>query len=153
MSKLVKETENILRQKLVDAVSAAIAAGELPDEETAEFIIEIPSNKANGDYSSNIAMACARCFKKAPRMIAQSIADHIDLRDTLFERVEIAGPGFLNFFLSGSYYSEILKDVFACGKDYGKSDYGQGKRVLVEFVSANPTGPMHIGNARGRCNR
>lgn len=149
MSKLVKETENILRQKLVDAVSAAIAAGELPDEETAEFIIEIPSNKANGDYSSNIAMACARCFKKAPRMIAQSIADHIDLRDTLFERVEIAGPGFLNFFLSGSYYSEILKDVFACGKDYGKSDYGQGKRVLVEFVSANPTGPMHIGNARG----
>lgn len=149
MSKLVKETENILRQKLVDAVSAAIAAGELPDEETAEFIIEIPSNKANGDYSSNIAMACARCFKKAPRMIAQSIADHIDLSDTLFERVEIAGPGFLNFFLSGSYYSEILKDVFACGKDYGKSDYGQGKRVLVEFVSANPTGPMHIGNARG----
>lgn len=149
MSKLVNETENILRQKLVYAVSAAIAAGELPDEETAQFIIEIPSNKANGDYSSNIAMACARCFKKAPRMIAQSIADHIDLSDTLFERVEIAGPGFLNFFLSGSYYSEILKDVFACGKDYGKSDYGQGKKVLVEFVSANPTGPMHIGNARG----
>lgn len=149
MSKLVKETENILRQKLVDAVNAAIAAGELPDAQAAEFIIEIPSNKANGDYSSNIAMACARYFKKAPRMIAQSIADHIDLSDTLFERVEIAGPGFLNFFLSGSYYSEILKDVFACGKDYGKSDYGQGKRVLVEFVSANPTGPMHIGNARG----
>jgi arginyl-tRNA synthetase len=94
-------------------------------------------------------MACAKCFKKAPRMIAQSIADHIDLTDTLFEKVEIAGPGFLNFFLSGKYYSEILKDVFACGKDYGKSNYGEGKRILVEFVSANPTGPMHIGNARG----
>jgi arginyl-tRNA synthetase len=149
MSKLVSETENILRQKLTEAVANAIAAGELPNEEIAQFIVEMPSNKANGDYSSNIAMACAKCFKKAPRMIAQSIADHIDLTDTLFEKVEIAGPGFLNFFLSGKYYSEILKDVFACGKDYGKSNYGEGKRILVEFVSANPTGPMHIGNARG----
>lgn len=149
MSKLVKETENILRKKLNDAVSSAIAAGELPDEKTAPFIIEVPSNKANGDYSSNIAMACAKCFKKAPRVIAQSIADHIDLSDTLFEKTEIAGPGFLNFFLSQAYYSEIVKDVFACGEDYGKSNYGEGKRILVEFVSANPTGPMHIGNARG----
>lgn len=149
MSKLVNETENILRQKLADAVSAAIKAGELPDEEPAQFIIEIPSNKANGDYSSNIAMACAKCFKKAPRMIAQSIVDNIDLSNSLFERVEIAGPGFLNFFLSQTYYSEILKDVFACGENYGKSNYGEGKKILVEFVSANPTGPMHIGNARG----
>lgn len=149
MSKLVKETENILRQKIADAINSAIKAGELPDEKPAQFNIEIPSNKANGDYSSNAAMACAKCFKKAPRMIAQSIANHIDLSDTLFERVEIAGPGFLNFFLSDTYYSEILRDVFACGKDYGRSDYGKGKSIIVEFVSANPTGPMHIGNARG----
>ena len=82
-------------------------------------------------------------------MIAEAIVSCIDLDGTAFERVEIAGPGFMNFFLSQQFYSNVLKDVFSCGKDYGKSDYGQGKRVLVEFVSANPTGPMHIGNARG----
>lgn len=149
MSKIVKETENTLKQLLIDAVNSAISAGELPQEEIPQFIVEIPANKANGDYSSNIAMAGARAFKKAPRMIAQSIIDHIDLSDTLFERAEIAGPGFLNFFLSQTYYNEIIKDVFSCGEDYGKSDFGEGKKVLVEFVSANPTGPMHIGNARG----
>lgn len=149
MSKIVNKTENLLKEKITDAIISAIEAGELPRADIPQFIIEMPSNKANGDYSSNAAMAGAKSFKKAPRMIAQSIADHIDLSGTLFERLEIAGPGFLNFFLSQKYYSEILKDVFARGEDYGKSDYGKGKRVLVEFVSANPTGPMHIGNARG----
>ncbi|MCM1285959.1 MAG: arginine--tRNA ligase [Acetobacter sp.] len=149
MSKLVEKTNNILKNKLISAVEGAINSGDLPQAEIPQFIIEIPSNKANGDYSSNIAMAGARAFKKAPKMIAEAIVKHIDLEDTLFERVEIAGPGFLNFFLSQQYYSEIIKDVFACGENYGKSDYGQGKKILVEFVSANPTGPMHIGNARG----
>lgn len=149
MSKIVEKTNSILREKLMQSVAAAIAAGDLPEAEIPQFNIEIPANKDNGDYSSNIAMASARAFRKAPAMIADAIVKHIDLSDTLFERVEIAGPGFLNFFLSQSYYSEILKDVFACGDDYGRSDYGQGKRVVVEFVSANPTGPMHIGNARG----
>lgn len=149
MSKLVKETENKLKAIITDAITKAINDGELPEAEIPDFIVEIPANKANGDYSSNAAMAGARAFKKAPRMIAESIVNHIDLTDTVFDRVEIAGPGFLNFFLSQKYYSEIIKDVFACGENYGKSDFGQGKRVLVEFVSANPTGPMHIGNARG----
>ena len=149
MSKIVQQTKNMLKEIIEKAIATAISKGELPEAEVPEFIIEIPSNKANGDYSSNVAMAGARCFKKAPRMIAEGISNNIDLSGTLFERVEIAGPGFLNFFLSQQYYSEILKDVIACGDDYGKSDYGQGKRVLVEFVSANPTGPMHIGNARG----
>ncbi|MGN1421449.1 MAG: arginine--tRNA ligase [Eubacterium sp.] len=149
MSKIVKETEKILKDKITQAIEFAIQAGELPQAEIPEFIIERPSNKANGDYSSNAAMAGARAFKKAPRAIAESILSHMDLSDTLFSNAEIAGPGFLNFFLSQNYYSEILKDVIACGDDYGKSNYGQGKKVLVEFVSANPTGPMHIGNARG----
>lgn len=149
MSKIVKETEKTLKEIITNAINCAIEAGELPEAEIPEFIIERPSNKANGDYSSNAAMAGARAFKKAPRAIAESILSHIDLSNTLFSNAEIAGPGFLNFFLSQKYYSEILKNVIACGKDYGKSDYGQGKRVLVEFVSANPTGPMHIGNARG----
>ncbi len=149
MSKIVNKTQEILKNKINEAFELAVKNGELPKAEVPEFIIEVPANKANGDYSSNAAMAGARSFRKAPRMIAESLVKYIDLTDTLFERVEIAGAGFLNFFLSQHFFGEILKDVIACGDDYGKSDYGQGKRVLVEFVSANPTGPMHIGNARG----
>ncbi len=149
MSKLVKVTEDLLKQKILSAIKSAIKNNELPHAEIPEFIIEIPSNKANGDYSTNAAMTGARVFKKAPRIIAQSIVDHLDLSDTFFDRVEIAGAGFLNFFLSQDFYSAVLRDIFACGEDYGKSDFGNGKRIIVEFVSANPTGPMHIGNARG----
>lgn len=149
MSKIVSKTEDTLRNIIENAIKSAIACGDLIEADIPDFIIEKPANKANGDFSSNAAMAGARAFKKAPRMIAEAIVSKIDLADTLFEKVEIAGSGFLNFYLSQRYYAEILKDVFACGDDYGKSDFGQGKRVLVEFVSANPTGPMHIGNARG----
>lgn len=149
MSKIVKKTEIELKNKIEQAVKKAVSNGALPEAEMPQFNIEKPANKDNGDYSTNVAMAGARAFKKAPRMIAEAIASCIDLDGTAFERVEIAGPGFMNFFLSQQFYSNVLKDVFSCGKDYGKSDYGQGKRVLVEFVSANPTGPMHIGNARG----
>lgn len=149
MSLLVKETQKELREKILDALGRAVANGELPAEPLPAFNIEKPANSANGDFSSNIALAGAKAFKKAPRMIAQSIADNIDLEGTLFEKVEIAGPGFLNFYLSQRYYSEIVKDVITRGENYGASDFGKGKKVLVEFVSANPTGPMHIGNARG----
>lgn len=149
MSLLVKETQKELREKILDALGRSVANGELPAEPLPAFNIEKPANSANGDFSSNIALAGAKAFKKAPRMIAQSIADNIDLEGTLFEKVEIAGPGFLNFYLSQRYYSEIVKDVITSGEDYGASDFGKGKKVLVEFVSANPTGPMHIGNARG----
>ena len=149
MSLLVKETQKELREKILDALGRAVANGELPAEPLPAFNIEKPANSANGDFSSNIALAGAKAFKKAPRMIAQSIADNVDLEGTLFEKVEIAGPGFLNFYLSQRYYSEIVKDVITRGEDYGASNFGKGKKVLVEFVSANPTGPMHIGNARG----
>lgn len=149
MSKIVKKTEIELKNIIEQAVKKAVSNGTLPEAEMPQFNIEKPANKDNGDYSTNVAMAGARAFKKAPRMIADAIASCIHLDGTAFERVEIAGPGFMNFFLSQQFYSNVLKDVFSCGKDYGKSDYGQGKRVLVEFVSANPTGPMHIGNARG----
>lgn len=149
MSKIVKKTEIELKNIIEQAVKKAVSNGALPEAEMPQFNIEKPANKDNGDYSTNVAMAGARAFKKAPRMIAEDIVSCIDLDGTAFDRVEIAGPGFMNFFLSQQFYSNVLKDVFSCGKDYGKSDYGQGKRVLVEFVSANPTGPMHIGNARG----
>lgn len=149
MSLIVKETQKELRTRIIDALGRAVANGELPGEPIPDFNIEKPANSANGDFSSNVAMAGARAFKNAPRKIAESIVNNIDLEGTLFEKVEIAGPGFLNFFLSQKYYSEIVKDVINKGEDYGKSNYGEGKKVIVEFVSANPTGPMHIGNARG----
>lgn len=149
MSLLVKETQKELRLRIIEALGRAVANRELPAEPIPDFIIEKPANSANGDFSANVALAGARAFKKAPKAIAESIVNNLDLEGTLFEKVEIAGPGFLNFYLSQQYYTEIIKDIAAKGEDYGKSDYGKGKRVLVEFVSANPTGPMHIGNARG----
>ena len=149
MSLLIQETQKQLKEKIMDALGRAVADGTLPAEPIPGFNIEKPANSANGDFSANAALASAKAFKKSPRDIAQIIVNNLDLTDTLFEKVEIAGPGFLNFFLSQQYYSEIIKDVMAKGENYGKSDYGNGKKVLVEFVSANPTGPMHIGNARG----
>lgn len=149
MSKIVKQTEELLKEKITSAINKAIENGDLPQGDIPQFNIEKPANKANGDYSTNVALAGAKAFKKAPRMIAEAISNCLELDGTVFEKVEIAGPGFMNFYLSQKFYTDVLKDIFACASDYGKSDFGQGKRVLVEFVSANPTGPMHIGNARG----
>ena len=149
MSKIIKQTQALLKSCITDAVNKAIESGALPQSEIPEFIIEQPADRKNGDFSSNIAMAGARAFHQAPRSIAQAICDNISLEGSLIEKYEIAGPGFINFYMADDYYSEILKDVVESGDNYGKSDYGKGKKVLVEFVSANPTGPMHIGNARG----
>lgn len=149
MSKLVKTAEQQLRDSVVNAVSNAISAGDLPDMPLCEFNVEIPADRANGDYSSNAAMASARSFKLAPRKIADTILKNICLDGTFFEKCEVAGPGFLNFYLNDEYYASILKDIRSQGDSYGRSDYGKGKSVMIEFVSANPTGPMHMGNARG----
>lgn len=149
MSKIVKQTENKLYDAIVNAVNTAISNGDLPEAEMPKFIIEKPADKKNGDFSSNIAMAGARAYHQAPRAIAETIVKNFSFDDGYIDRCEIAGPGFINFYLSDKYYSDILKDVVKSGDSYGRSDYGEGKRILVEFVSANPTGPMHIGNARG----
>ena len=149
MSKMVKEVENKLYEAIENAVKSAIENGDLPQADIPKFIIEKPADKKNGDFSSNIAMAGARAFHKAPRMIAEAIVKNFSLDGGYIDRCEIAGPGFINFYLSDKYYSDVLKDIVASGDCYGRSDYGEGKRILVEFVSANPTGPMHIGNARG----
>ena len=127
----------------------AIAAGKLPQADLPEFILEVPGDSAHGDWACNAAMAGARTFHAAPRNIAQAIVDNLDLSATYFEKVEIAGPGFLNFTYRPAFYAQVLQDIHRLGAAYGRSDFGQGKRVLVEYVSANPTGPMHIGNARG----
>lgn len=149
MSKIVMQTQETLKAKILQAIEKATANGDLPEAELPAFIIEKPADKKNGDFSTNIAMAGARAYHKAPRMIAETIIDALDLSDTLIDRAEIAGPGFINFYLSDRYYSGIVLDVIDKGDNYGRSDFGEGKRILVEFVSANPTGPMHIGNARG----
>lgn len=149
MSKLVKETENALHTLVLEAIGKAIAAGELPAAEMPSFNVEIPQDRANGDYSVNAAFVGARVFRTAPVKIAQTIQKYIDLGDSYFSECSVAGAGFINFRLNDKFYADILTDVLEKGADYGKSDYGKGEKVNVEFVSANPTGPMHIGNARG----
>ena len=149
MSKIVKETESKLYDAIVNAVNTATDKGDLPEAQMPKFIIEKPADKKNGDFSSNIAMAGARAYHQAPRAIAEAIVKNFSFDDGYIDRCEIAGPGFINFYLSDKYYSEILKDVVESGDSYGRSDYGRGKKINVEFVSANPTGPMHMGNARG----
>ena len=149
MSQIVKKAEEQLKQTVIDAVNAAVKNRELPEADVPQFIIEKPSDKKNGDFSSNIAMAGARAYHMAPRAIAEAIVKNLELKNTFIEKTEIAGPGFINFYFSDKYYNEILRDIVKSGENYGRSDFGEGKKILVEFVSANPTGPMHIGNARG----
>ena len=149
MSKLVKQATNELHTLIVNALEKAIADSEIPEAEIPAFNIEVPANRDNGDYSSNVAFVCAKAFRRAPKMIADIVAKNIQLDGTYFDSCAVAGAGFINFTLSKDFYADILLDVKALGKDYGRSDYGQGKKINVEFVSANPTGPMHMGNARG----
>ncbi len=149
MSKIVKEAEAQLYQRILDAMGRCVSSGIFPAEPAPAFHIEVPADSSHGDYAANTAMACARAFKMAPVKIAKAIADEIDLSGTYFKKAEIAGPGFLNFFLNQSFFAAVLQDIKECGENYGRSDYGQGKKVMVEYISANPTGPMHMGNARG----
>ncbi len=149
MSVLVSEAKKQIEELLISAANTAIEKGELCEAELAPFKVEVPADRKNGDYAVNAAMVWARGFKLAPRAIAEKLMANIDFSNTFIEKYEIAGPGFINLFLSDKYYADIIADVIAKGDNYGKSTYGEGKKVLVEFVSANPTGPMHIGNARG----
>ena len=149
MSKLVKQATDQLHTLIVDALGKAVAEGEISSEPIPAFNIEVPANRDNGDYSSNIAFVCAKVFRCAPRKIADLVAKYIELDGTYFDSCTVAGAGFVNFTLSKDFYADILCDVKTLGKDYGRSDYGNGKKINVEFVSANPTGPMHMGNARG----
>ena len=149
MSLLVAKTKEQIKDTIKKAALCAIEKGNLPEADLTDFTIEEPANRDHGDYAVNAAMVWARAFRKAPGQIAEIIVDSADFNGTYVDRCEIAGPGFINFFLSDKYYADILTDISEKGADYGKSNYGENKRVLVEFVSANPTGPMHIGNARG----
>ncbi len=136
------------RSLLAAAAQAAMDAGDLPAAELPAFIVEVPADTKNGDIASNIAMAGARTWHKAPKLIAEAILGHLPgLAGSSFAKAEAAGPGFINLFLAPSFWAGVVRA--ACGPHYGRTDYGQGKKYNVEFVSANPTGPMHMGNARG----
>ena len=137
------------RALLTAAAKAAMADGTLPEAELPAFIVEIPADVKNGDIASNLAMAGARTWRKAPKMIADALLAHLpSLEDSVFSKVEVAGPGFINLFLSQSFWAGVVLGACA-NKEYGRTDHGKGAKYNVEFVSANPTGPMHMGNARG----
>lgn len=149
MSLLVKKAKEQVAAIINNAAYSAIEKGLLENAERGEFTVTAPSSREHGDYAANAALVWAKSFHKSPRQIAEILSGEFKLDGTYIGKYEIAGPGFINFFLSDSYYADILEDVDRRKADYGKSDFGSGKRILVEFVSANPTGPMHIGNARG----
>lgn len=119
----------------------------LKDYDVKDFDVEIPADEKHGDLSSNVALLSAKVLKMAPIKIAQMITSNIGEVEYV-EKIEIAGPGFINFFLSKNYFADALKEIEKCGKTYGDNSSGKNKKIMIEFVSANPTGPMHMGNAR-----
>jgi len=134
---------------ILDAMGELVAEGVFPAEPLPAFTIEIPADRAHGDFAANVAMVSAKTLHMAPRKIADTIAEKLNLKGSYFDKAEIAGPGFMNFFLAEKWYSDVVSNVISEKNAYGQSEIGKGQRVLVEFVSANPTGPMHVGNARG----
>jgi len=149
MANLIQTAKEQVAELTQRAYEKAAAQGLLPQGETIRGTVEVPKDSRNGDFASSFAMAGAKALKMSPRAIAQIILDNLELEGTLFQRSEIAGPGFLNFFYSANWYQQVLGAVEADPAGYGSSDMGHGQKVMVEFVSANPTGPMHMGNARG----
>ena len=149
MSQLAAQATRDLRQIILDALGRAVAEKALPMEPAPDFTIETPADPSHGDFATNVAMVSAKAFHMAPRKIAEALSPYFEFSSTYFEKFEIAGPGFINFFLSPRFYAAVLQDIEALQDGYGRSDFGKGKKINVEFVSANPTGPMHMGNARG----
>ena len=150
MSNPVSDIKQSITALVRAALDAAAASGTLSAcAELPAFVVEIPADTSHGDFATNAAMVCARTFRCAPRKVAEAICQNLVLEGSGIERVEIAGPGFINFFLSRGWFSEVVHSVLAQGDAYGRTSFGSGEKVQVEFVSANPTGPMHMGNARG----
>ncbi|WP_077215101.1 arginine--tRNA ligase [Bacillus dakarensis] len=144
---------NILEQvqeKLKDEIKAAVLeAGLATADQLPDVILEVPKEKAHGDYSTNMAMQLARVAKKAPRAIAEDIVKNFDSSKASIEKIEIAGPGFINFYMNNSYLTDLIPAILKAGDSYGETNTGNNEKVQVEFVSANPTGDLHLGHARG----
>ncbi len=147
MDQIPNNLPELIRTKIRQAVFKAIEKAGYKTID--DFHIETPRDSRFGDFSTNAAMLLARQERQNPRVLAQNIIDNMDIDKTHIEKVGLAGAGFINFYLKHGWQTKVIPIVESMGKDYGRSDFGQGKKVMVEFVSANPTGPMHMGNARG----
>jgi arginyl-tRNA synthetase len=133
-----------------EEIQAAVLKAELATEEQIpNVVLESPKDKTNGDFSTNMAMQLARVAKKAPRMIAEELVANFDKAKASIEKIEIAGPGFINFYMDNSYLTDLIPTIVNAGEAYGETNTGKGEKVQVEFVSANPTGDLHLGHARG----
>ncbi len=149
MSNLIAGAKEQVAALTQAAYEKAAAQGLLPAGVTIHGTVDIPKDPKMGDYATSFALAGAKALGQNPRALGQILMDHLELEGSYFDRVELAGPGFLNFRLGTRWFGEVLSAIEAEGLTYGTLDEGKGQRVMVEFVSANPTGPMHMGNARG----
>lgn len=149
MSDIMNTIEKNIMMGIKNALLKAKEQGQISFEKIPDFILEVPREKSHGDFATNIAMQLTKQAKKNPRVIAQTIIENIDTQGTYIHKIEIAGPGFINFKLDTTWLYDVLRDIEEKKNSYGRINLGQGKRVNVEFVSANPTGPMHMGNGRG----
>ncbi|MCA1040218.1 arginine--tRNA ligase [Bacillus infantis] len=143
---IVEQVQSNLKEEIKQAV---MKAGLAAEEQIPDVILETPKEKAHGDYSTNMAMQLARVAKKAPRMIAEQLIENFDSSKASIEKIEIAGPGFINFYMNNSYLTNLIPAVLDAGDQYGETNTGNGQKVQIEFVSANPTGDLHLGHARG----
>ena len=150
MANMIQNAKDSINQILAAACAKAVEKGQLPEGAVLpNGSVEIPKDTSNGDYAANHAMTGAKALRMAPRKIAEALAENAELEGSWFSSIEVAGPGFINFRLAESWYGDVLNAVRTEGEDYGRVNVGEGKKLMVEFVSANPTGPMHMGNARG----
>ncbi len=142
----LEQVKDLLKAEIKEAV---LKAGLAAEEQIPDVVLEVPKEKAHGDFSTNMAMQLARVAKKAPRMIAEELVNNFDKAKASIDKIEIAGPGFINFYMDNSYLTDLIPAIVQAGESYGESDTGKGQKVQVEFVSANPTGDLHLGHARG----
>ena len=146
---MIQVAKDQIVQLTAAAYAKAAAAELLPAGVETAIAVEIPKDTANGDYTTTFCLAAAKAMRKNPREVATILTQQMELEGSFFTSVEIAGPGFLNFRLGSKWFAEVLECIESEGKDYGRSENLKGEKIMVEFVSANPTGPMHMGNARG----
>lgn len=143
---IAEQMKDVLKEEIKAAV---LKAGLAEESQIPNVVLETPKDKTHGDYSTNMAMQLARVAKKAPRQIAEEIVAHFDKGKASIEKLDIAGPGFINFYMNNQYLTKLIQSVLEAGEAYGETNIGNGERVQVEFVSANPTGDLHLGHARG----
>ncbi|CAN2248757.1 arginine--tRNA ligase [Bacillus vallismortis] len=143
---IAEQMKDVLKEEIKAAV---LKAGLAEESQIPNVVLETPKDKTHGDYSTNMAMQLARVAKKAPRQIAEEIVAHFDKGKASIEKLDIAGPGFINFYMNNHYLTKLIPSVLKAGEAYGETNIGNGERVQVEFVSANPTGDLHLGHARG----